>query len=572
MTRLRATGVADLVPIIGTLRGYPRAWLRADSVASLTLWALLVPQALAYASLAGLPPAAGLYVGLFGMLAYAVLGTSRLLTVGPESTIAIIVAGTVAPLAGADPKRYATSAALLAVLVGGFLFIGAMIRAGFITKVFSAPVLIGYLTGAGTVIALSQLSKLLGYSVHGSYPTVIGGLIEQLHQTKVLALCVGLGTVAIMLAVRHWLPWLPAALIALAVATLTSFLAGLDSRIPVVGTFDTALSFATFGDLRLSDVNALIVPALSIAVFTFATSVLTARAIDPKHADLLEPNREFLALGSANLAAGLCGGFPANSSESRSFALSQGGARSQVANLLGAGLLIVTILLLTPLFTKVPQAALGAVILVTAIGLIDVAGLKRLYRLRTADFVLAGITLVGVLVTGPMGGIVVGVVASLLDVIRRTVMPHTAVLGRLPGAGGGWHNLADHADAAQVPGVLVYRFEAPLFFGNAERFRNEIRQLVDASLPPVLDVIVDAAGINDLDVSGAETLRTLITDLLEREVHLSFVRLRRNVRDLMVRLGLDDYARSYSQVEDALRAAARRGGEPVIGGNPAEPR
>ncbi len=565
MTTPPAPRSVSRIPIVRTLRGYRRAWFRADGLASLTLWALLVPQALAYSSLAGLQPAAGFAVALLGMVVYGVLGTSRLLTVGPGSTVAIIVAGTVAPVAAGDPRRYAAIAALLAVMTGGMLFFGALLHAEFLTKVFSAPVLVGYLTGSGLVIIASQLSKVLGYSVRGSYPTVLGGVIQELDRTNPAAVLLGLATVAVMLAVRRWLRRVPAALVALAVATAAAAALGLDDRIPVVGPFDVALRLPELGLIRLSDVNALVVPSLSLAVFIFATGVLTGRATAPAAADEIEPRKEFVALGWANLGAGLAGGFPADGSDSRTVALAQGGARTQVASLLGALLVLVSVLLLTPLFALVPLAALGAVILVTAAGLLDIAGLRRLYRLRTADFVLAVITLTGVLVTGPMGGIVVGVVASLLDVIRRTVMPRTAVLGRVPDTDGTWRPIAEHDDAVPDPGVLVYRFEAPLFFGNADLFREELLRLADASDPPVHDVVVNAEGMNDLDVTGAQTLRTVVQDLDARGAHLSFVRLRKPVRDLMSRLGLEEYAVSYGRVEDAVRSAQRRAGTPGPG-------
>jgi SulP family sulfate permease len=561
MTWPRA-GAIRVVPIVATIARYQRGWLKRDALASLTLWALLVPQALAYSGLAGLPPAAGLYTGLLGMLGYAIFATTRALTVGPESTIAIIVASTITPIAGTDRDHYAALAALLAVLTGGFLFLGAAARAGFVTKFFSAPVLTGYLCGSGVVIALSQLSKVLGYSVQGSYPTAIGGLVHEIQRTSLVAVLIGAGTIVTMLAMRRWLPGVPAALVSLALATIVVSIGGLNKRLQVVGSFDTAPPWPSFGGIRLSEVNALIAPAISIAVFVFATTVLAANAIEKDHADLLDPNQEFRALGAANLAVGLVGGFPANSSSSRSFALAQAGARSQVANLFGCAAVGLSLLFLTPLFHNLPSAALAGVILVTAIGLIDIKGLRRLYQLRTADFVLAAITLAGVIITGPMGGIVVGIVASLMDVIRRTIMPRTAVLGRVPDQQGQWRDTSQSPEAATVPGVLVYRFEAPLFFGNADLFRHEVVQLVDTAIPPVHDVIVNAEGINDLDVTGAEAITALAKDLRDRDVRLSFARLRTPVRRLMQRVGQQGVLGEhivYMRVEDAVQMAARRG-------------
>jgi sulfate permease, SulP family len=557
-------GLKRVLPIVATIGGYQRGWLTRDAIASLTLWALLVPQALAYSGLAGLPPAAGLYTALLGMLGYALFASTRALTVGPESTIAIIVASTIAPIAGSDRGRYAALTALLAILTGAFLFLGAAARAGFLTRFFSAPVLTGYLCGSGVVIALSQMSKVLGYSVQGAYPTVVGGLVHEIDRTSLVPSLIGVGTILTMLAMRRWLPGLPAALIALALATIVVSVFGLEQKVQVVGSFDTAPPWPSFAGIRLSEINSLIAPAISIAVFVFATTVLTANAIEKDHADDLHPNQEFRALGVANLGVGLVGGFPANSSSSRSFALAQAGAKSQVVNLMACVALGVTLLFLTPLFHNLPSAALAGVILVTAIGLIDVRGLRRLYRLRTADFVLAMLTLAGVIITGPMGGIVVGIIASLIDIIRRTVMPRTAVLGRALDQPDQWRDTSHTAETTSVPGVLVYRFEAPLFFANADLFRQEVLQLVDTAIPPVHDVIVNAEGINDVDVTGAETVTALIADLRDRNVRLSFARLRTPVRRLMQRAGQQEILGEhlvYMRVEDAVQMAVRRGGE-----------
>ncbi|WP_436778152.1 SulP family inorganic anion transporter [Yinghuangia sp. YIM S09857] len=558
------SAVRDLarhLPLARQMHPYGRNVLRADVIGALTLWALVVPQALAYAELAGLPASAGLYTAFFGMCVYALLGTARLLNIGPESTIAVIVAGALGPLAADDPDHYAALAGMLAILTAGFLFLGAIARAGFITRFLSAPVLTGYLCGAGIVIATSQLAKALGIKASGNYPTVVAGMIRDLDQTSWISVLVAGGTVATVLLLERFVPVLPAPLIALAAATIVTAAAHLDDRISTLGDITTAAPFTHLGDLRLHEINALIPTALSIAVFVYATSILTTRATDPDHADEVDPQREFTALGSANVATGLFGGFPANSSDSRSALLARSGARTQAANLVaGAGVLL-TALFLLPAFRMLPNAALAGVILLSAIRLVDVAGLRRLHRLRTADFVLAAATAVGVLVTGPIGGIGIGVVVSLLDVIRRTLAPRTAILARVPGTRDAWRDAENYPEAAAVTGVLVYRFDAPLFFGNAQVFHDEILGLVDEGEGRVRAIVVNAEGVTDLDVTGADTVRKLLEVLRARDVHLIFARLRSNVRELADATGISDVLGPDSyhlRVESAVREAEAR--------------
>ncbi|WTW98404.1 SulP family inorganic anion transporter [Streptomycetaceae bacterium NBC_01309] len=563
MTGIR--GVIGRLPLARQLDGYGPPVLRADVLGALTLWALVVPQALAYAELAGLPASAGLYTALFGMCVYALLGTARLLNIGPESTIAVIVASALGPLAADDPEHYAALAGMLAVLTAGFLFLGAIVRAGFITRFLSAPVLTGYLCGAGIVIATSQLAKALGIKTSGNYPTVVAGMVRDLDQTNATSLAVAAGTVALVLLLERLVPVLPGPLVALAVATVVTAVAHLDDRISTLGEISTAAPFTHLGDVRLNEINALIPTALSIAVFVYATSILTTRATDPKHADEVDPQKEFTALGTANVATGLLGGFPANSSDSRSALLARSGARTQVANLVAGAAVLVTALFLMPAFKMLPNAALAGVILLSAVRLVDAAGLRRLRRLRTADFVLAAATAVGVLVTGPIGGIGIGVVVSLLDVIRRTLTPRTATLARVPGTKNAWRNAENYPEALPVAGVVVYRFDAPLFFGNAQVFHDEILHLVDRGDGRIRAVVVNAEGITDLDVTGADTVRKLVDNLHARGVHLIFARARRHVRELADATGISDALGPdgyHLRVETAVRDADARSEPP----------
>ncbi|NUU20135.1 MAG: STAS domain-containing protein, partial [Streptomycetaceae bacterium] len=552
-------------PIARQLHPYGKPTFQADVIGALTLWALVVPQALAYAELAGLPASAGLYTAFFGMCVYALLGTARLLNIGPESTNAVIVAGALAPMAAGDPGHYAALAGLLAILTAGFLFLGAIVHAGFITRFLSAPVLTGYLCGAGIVIATSQFAKALGIKTSGNYPTVVAGMVRDLDETNRTSLLLAAGTIAVVLLLERLAPILPAPLVALAAATVVTGAADLDDRVSTLGDITAKASFTHLAGIRLHEINALIPTALSIAVFVYATSILTTRATDPQHADEVDPQKEFTALGTANLATGLLGGFPANSSDSRSALLARSGARTQVANLVaGAGVLL-TALFLMPAFKMLPNAALAGVILLSAVRLIDAAGLRRLHRLRTADSVLAGATALGVLATGPIGGIGIGVVVSLLDVIRRTLTPRTAVLARVPGTKSAWRNADNYPEAVAVAGVVVYRFDAPLFFGNAQVFHDDVLRLADEGKGRVRAVVVNAEGITDLDVTGADTVRKLLDGLRARGVHLVFARVRSNVRELADATGISDALgpRGYHlRVETAVREADTRTAPP----------
>ena len=552
-----AEAVGRLLPIVGVVSGYQRSWLRRDALAGLTLWALLIPQGLAYGQLAGLSPVTGLYVGLVSLVLYALLGTSRYLTVGPESSVAMIVAVELAPLAGGDAARYSALAALLALLVAGFLVLGFVARLGIIIRLLSAPVLTGYLAGSGIVIAVSQLPKVTGIATDKRYPEVFGGLVRSARTVEPWAIAVGVATALIVLALARFARFLPAALVGLSLATIFVAVAGLANTIDVVGHVQSGLPGPALPDVGIHAVRSLLVPAGSIALLVFASSVLTAQALAARRGEDIHANREFLALGGANLAAGLFQGFPANGSDSRSFVVAESGGRSQLTGVAAAGLVVVTLVALTPLFRNLPTSALGAVVMVTALKLIDITALRRLWRVRTSDFVLALVTLAGVLTLGVLAGILVGVVASLLEVLRRAVMPHTAVLGRLEGPIRAYRDIDTHDQAETVPGLVVYRFDAPLFFANVDVFRKQILQLVDGAPEHVRAVVVNAEAIYDIDTTGIDMLMRLLDELDERSVQMSFARVKTKTRRLLKASGVEDRLgsdRFHLHVESAVQS------------------
>ncbi|MFI0366939.1 SulP family inorganic anion transporter [Actinomadura sp. 1N219] len=544
-----------MLPGLGTLRRYERAWLRRDVLAALSLWAVIVPQGFAYAQLAGLPPTTGLYTAFGAMLGYAVFGPARRLNVGPESSVAIVVAGVLAPLAGSDPGRHTGLAGLLALLVAGWLLLGYVLRASVLMRLLSTPVLTGYLAGSGVVIIISQLSKITavdsgkGDSLHKAGRFLSG--VTGTHWPTVL--CAAL-TAAAVLAMQRFTPRIPGPLVALAVATAVVAAAGLDDVLRVLGSVPGGAPMPEMPDARFGDVPDLLVPALSIALLAYAGTVLTSRALEAEEGRDTDARQEFLGLGAANAASGMLGGFPANGSGSRSMLLAASGARSQLTGIIAAAVVAVTAATLLPLVRDLPDAALGAIIIVTAVRLIDVAELRRLWRIRRSDLVLAAVTAGGVLVLGVLQGIVVGVVVSLLEVLRRAIMPYTAVLGRT-GESTAYRDITNVADAETVPGLIVYRFDAPLYFANADTLRSDLRRLTGEADPPARLVVVNAEAMYDMDTTGVQTLHRVLDDLEARGTRLALARVRAPVRELLRATGLEERIgrdRMYHRVADAV--------------------
>jgi SulP family sulfate permease len=553
-------GIARWVPGAALLGSYERRWLRPDALAALSVWALLIPQGLAYAQLAGMPAVTGLYVGMIGMVAYGLFGTSRYLNIGPESSVAILVASSLGAFATVGSERYLQLAATLAFLVGAMLILGYVLRLGVITRLLSSPVLTGYLAGSAIVMSINQLTRVFGFEVDKEkYPYVIGGIIHGLGNTNLWAVAIAAGTIGIMVVVQLISKRLPAGFIALAVATIVTTAFDLTDRVSVVGKIASGLPGASLPDLRLHVMIPLLIPAVSIALLVFSGAVLTGQALAARDREDLDANREFVGLAAGNVAVSFFGGFPVTASDSRSFIVATGGGRSQAVSFISGALVALTLLFLTGLFTDVPHAALGGVVLVTAAKLLDVKAMRHLWVVRRTDFVLMIVTFVGVVLFGVLAGIVIGVIASLVEMVRRTLRPRTAVLGRVPGSPT-WRDVRTEGGET-IPGLLVYRFDAPLFFGNADEFRNEIRALIEGAAPPVRDVLVNAEAITDLDTTGVEVLFRLIDDLNADGVTLSFARVRAPVRDMMRRTGIEEQIgaeRIYLQVDQAVAAAEGR--------------
>jgi high affinity sulfate transporter 1 len=518
------------LPVRTWLPRYERRWLRPDLIAAVAVWAVLVPEGMAYASLAGMPPETGLFAALAPLLAYAVLGTCRELTVGPSSAVAAYSAAAVAPLALGDGGRFIALSALLALLVGGILLAAGLARAGFIADFFARPVLTGFVAGLALVIAVGQLAKLLGVDGGGtSFFGKLEAVLRQLGDVSLPTLAIGVAALALILILRAAVPRVPAMLIAVAlgIAVVAAFDLQ-DHGVAIVGVIPDGLPSLAIPAFGLGDVTDLLPDAAALALICFAESVAGARALAAKHRYEVDADQELVALGVANLGAGLLQGFAGDASLSRSAVADSSGVKSQLSNIVLFGLLVVTMLFLMPLFHDLPEAVLAAIVIAAVTHLVDVGALRRLRRADPTDFILAILCFAGVLVFGLLIGLAIAVVLSLLALVYRAYRPSYAVLGRAPGAVDDerlrYRGIEDHSDAETFPGLVILRVDGELFFANARWFRDTVRSLVRDQSPPVRELLVHAGAVPHLDTSAAAMLKELIAELSDEGIELAFAR------------------------------------------------
>jgi high affinity sulfate transporter 1 len=532
--------VATYLPGVDLARSYEKRWLRPDLIAGLTVGAMLVPQAMAYANLAGLPAVSGLYAAVLPMFVYAVLGSSRQLMVGPESTTAIMTAAAVAPLAAGDPARYAVLAAAAAIIVGVLCFGAGLLRLGFLADVFSLPTLVGYLTGVGFLMIGGQLEELSGVAAEGdSFVRQAWSFLTNLDQIDWTTFVLGLGTLAFLIVLRVRVPRAPGALIAILVPTAIAVVLGLEGEgIILVGDIPSGFSGLSVPDLDPDVFVDLFPAAAAIAIIAYTDNILTARSFAAKGGYRVDDNQELIALGAVNVTSGLSQGFPVSSSGSRTAVGDGVGSRTQAAGAFAALVVIVILLFFRPVLENFPEAALAAIIIDAGLRLIDVAAFRRLARYRRSEAVLAVLTTVGVLTFGLLTGVVIAVVLSLLVALGRAATPNTAVLGTVPGVDG-YHNVERHPSAETVPGLIIYRWDAPLFFLNATYFRRRARDLVTSADEPVHWVLIDAEAITDIDSTGIQSLSQLCDFMEDAEVTMAFSRLRSRERLRFGEAGLE---------------------------------
>ncbi|MBO0683682.1 MAG: SulP family inorganic anion transporter [Candidatus Dormibacteraeota bacterium] len=527
------------VPGYRNLRSYQLPWLRQDLLAGISLSAVMVPAGMGYAQAAGLPPITGLYATVPPLIAYAILGPSRILVVGPDSALVPLIAATVLPLAGGDPARATALAGTLALLTGVICVLGAIGRLGFASDFVSAPVRYGYVNGIALTVIIGQLPKLFGFSVsgNGAVPELtgfVGGLAG--GRTVVPALVLGGLALALILACRLWLPRVPGVLVAVVLATLAVGALGLSHELQTVGVIPRGLPQPRLPAPTPADLSRLLSPALAIALVAYTDTAVLSRAFAVRGRYEASPNQELLALGVANAAAGFFQGFPISSSGTRTPVAESTGARTQLAGVTGAAVVVLLLLVGAGLLRNLPTAALAAVVMAAALGLFEVRNVRRLLSADRPEFALSIISFLAVVLLGVLPGIAVSVGLSLLDFIRHAWRPHDAVLGRVDGVKG-YHDLARHPDARQIPGLLLFRWDAPLFFANSGLFQQRVRRLVAAG-PQVRWLVVAAEPITDVDSTGFDMLEELRIELEGAGIQLAFAEMKGPVKDRVARYGL----------------------------------
>lgn len=530
------------LPGVAVLAGYERTWLRGDVLAGVTVAAYLVPQVMAYAEIAGLPAVTGLWAIVVPMIVYALLGTSRQLSIGPESTTALMTAAGVGALAGQiGPGRHAEVAALLAVAVGVVCILGWVARLGFLANLLSRPVLVGYMAGIAVLMIVSQYGKVTGLHIDGDTPwqeTV--SLVTQLPAIHLPTLTLAAAVLVALFLLRHFLPTWPGPLIAILGAAGVVVLGNLGGNgIAVIGAIPQGLpapEIPNLGDLSLL---ALFPAALGIAVVGYSDNVLTARAFAAKRREDIDSTQELLALGVSNLANGFLQGFPVSSSGSRTVLGDAVGSRTQVHSLVAMVMVLATLFLLGPVLAAFPMAALGAVVIYAAIRLVDVPELRRIAKFRRSELVLALATSVAVLTAGVLGGIGIAVGLSLLDLIRRIAHPHDGILGYAPGVAG-MHDIEDYPNATLVPGLLVYRYDSPLFFANADDFIARALASVDRTQPTPHWFLLNAEANVEVDLTAVDTLDHLRQTLQERGIIFAMARVKQEIREQLDAAGFVD--------------------------------
>lgn len=522
------------------MRPYRRGDLRPDLTAGLTVGAMLVPQGMAYAQLAGLPPEIGLYSVTLPLFVYALFGTSRQLAVGPVAVVSLLTASALAPIAAEGTTEYLGAAALLAIMVGAITLALGAVRMGWVTNLLSHPVLVGFTAAAALIIGASQLKHVLGVQIPRteSFGTTLVELGRSLGDVRALTLLIGVVTIVVLLLLKRWKGTFPAALAVVVVGVLVSVTTDLSGRgVGVVGEVPGGLPGLSLPSVSGSLLGQLLPIALTITLVGYMESIAVAKVYARKHRYEVEPNRELVALGASNVAAGVIGGQPVTGGFSRTAVNAAAGARTPLASVISATLIVLVLLFLTGLFTELPQAVLGAVVIVAVIGLFDVAEMRHILAVKRSDAAVMAVTFVATLALGVELGIAVGVLTSLVVMGARIMNPHSAEVGRLPGSEA-YRNIERFPEAERIAGIGIVRIDVALNFANVTFLKRRLAAL-DAAHPEGLrHIVLDGAGINDLDASAESALADLVTEYDERGVTIHLANVKGPVRDVLVRSGL----------------------------------
>lgn len=534
--------LSRILPIIEWGGSYRRSDIKGDIAAGLTVGAMLVPQAMAYAMLAGLPPEVGLYASTVPLIAYALFGTSRQLAVGPVAIVSLITAATLAPIVEEGSAPYLAAAAVLALLVGAVHLVLGLGRLGFVVNFLSHSVLIGFTAAAAIIIGFSQVKHVLGVKVPRTehFYEDVTEILRVLGDTHLLTLTIGLVSIAVLLALRRVAPRLPAALIIVIGSILAVELLNLQDRgVRIVGEIPNLLP-----GLALPSFDAGILPTLAraavvITLVGFMESIAVAKVCARQHRYEVDPNRELVGLGVANVASGLFGGYAVTGGFSRTAVNDSAGAKTPLASLITAALVLLTIAFLTPLFTSLPQAALGAIIIVAVVNLIDVKQARHIVAVKRSDLIGLAVSFVATLLLGIEVGIVIAVVASMLVVFARMSKPHVATLGRIPGSTS-YRNVSRFPEVETTPGVNVVRIDAAMSFANATFVKRLVLDAAAELTEEPRALVLDCSGINDIDATGADTMEEILTEIDDTPVQLHLSDVKGPVRDVLIRAGLWD--------------------------------
>jgi high affinity sulfate transporter 1 len=528
--------LARFIPALEWGRTYQRAWLPTDVAAGITLGAVMVPVGLAFGELAGLP-LAGLYAGIAPLIVYALFGSSRQLIVGPDATMATVVAVSLAPLAAGDPARLAALVALLAGLMCGVFLLAGFLRLGFMADFLAKPVIVGFMHGLAVVILVGQLPKILGVPGGGETTLAqLGNVLQRLGHTHLPTFIVGVWAVGVILAMRRWVPRVPGQVVALAGSLAAVHLLRLDeSGVAVVGSIPGGLPTWRIPRVDWNDLRTLLPVALGAAALGFSDTIATARGFASRNRYTIDANQELFALGLGNFATCVTQGLPISGSGSRTAVAESSGSRTQFTSIVAALTVAVVMLFLTSYLSKLPSAALGGILVAAAIGLCEFGEFRRLWNFRGIGLATALVVMAGVIGIGVMEGILLGVTICLVLVFRALTFPGGALLGR---TADGFHDMAYHPDARAVPGAIIYRFSGPLFFANCSQFRSRIQALVAESVPPPNVVVLDASVIFIVDLSACDTLIEVGDSLRRQGIRLAIVDLRSRVKPMFARGGV----------------------------------
>ncbi len=531
------------LPGVRMITSYRISWLRRDVVAGIVLCTLLVPQGMAYAELAGLPPITGLYTTILCLIGYFVFGPSRILVLGPDSSLGPMIAATILPILGANgsPERAIALASMLALIVGAIMIVAGIARLGFVADLLSKPTQIGYMNGLALTILIGQLPKLFGFSTDANglineTSAFVHGLIS--GEAVGAAVAIGLVSLGLILMLGRWLPRIPGVLVAVLVAIAASAVFDLASHgVSLVGPLPQGFPPLTIPSIEsVSDLPLLVAGALGIALVALTDTISTASAFAARSGQDVDGNGEMIGIGAANVAASFFQGFPVSTSGSRTAVAEQAGAKTQLTGLVGAVAIVLMLVFAPWLLQNLPQPTLAAVVIAASLSLADIPGTLRLWHQRRVEFLLSITAFLGVALLGVLAGIAVAVALSIMNVFRRAWWPYQTTLGRVPGLAG-HHDQQQHPNAEELPGLVIFRFDAPLFFANTRTFRDQIRRIAAAE-PRPLWILIAAEPMTDVDTTAADMLADLDEELNANGTSLVFAELKDPVRKKLERYEL----------------------------------